>query len=129
MTSEDGGMMNELQDLVLTRMAALGGDEPLSLRDVVRRSNGLVSIEPVRAIVRGTHSGRISDRTAQGLARALQVPLERIYDAAGLPSPGTRWEWPPRFDRLDAAERQLVEDVAAALLMAREKGRRSATDS
>lgn len=119
--------MNGLQHLVLTRLAELGDRTgPLSGREAARRSNGLVSHELIRTIARGQHSGRITDRVAEGLSLALQVPAARIYDAAGIDQPKGRWHWPDRFERLDLAERRLVEDVAAGLLEAREKGRRAA---
>lgn len=122
----DGGTMNELQDLVLKRLDELGGtDGPMSLRDAAGRSDGLMSYETIRSVVRGTHSGRISDRTAEGLGRALQVPVGRIYAAARQPQPQSRWVLPERFDRLDQAQRRLIEDIAGALLDAYDKGRRS----
>lgn len=125
--TEDGGAMNELQDLVLKRLDALGGtDGPMSLRDAAARSQGLVSYETIRSVLRGTHSGRINDRTAEGLSRALDVPLARVYEAAQVPQPASRWVWPGRFDRLDPSQRRIVEEVAGALLEAYEKGRRSA---
>lgn len=125
--SENGAEMQSLQDLVLTRMAELGDRSgPISAREVARRSNNLISYETLRAIARGLHSGRISDRTAEGLSIALQVPAARVYEAAGINQPVGRWQWPARFDRLDTAQRRLVEDVAGALLEAHEKGRRDA---
>lgn len=125
--SENGAAMQSLQDLVLTRMAELGDRSgPISAREVARRSNNLISYETLRAIARGLHSGRISDRTAEGLSIALQVPAARVYEAAGINQPVGRWQWPARFDRLDTAQRRLVEDVAGALLEAHEKGRRDA---
>lgn len=109
-------------------MASLGGaDGPLSLRNVVMRSGERLSVETLRRIVRGEHQGNIGDRVAEGLAIALEVPIKRIYEAAGLPQPARRWEWNPRFDRLSMAERQIVEDVARGFLHAYERGRRDAT--
>lgn len=124
--TEDGGTMNELQELVLRRLEDLGGpDGPMSLRDAAARSQGLVSYETIRKIIRGKHTGRIEPDSAEGLARALQVPVAKIYEAARQPQPQTRWVMPPRLDRLDLAQRSLVEDVAGALLDAYEKGRRA----
>lgn len=128
MTENGEAMSGELQDLVLRRMAELGGDQgPLSLRDVTAASQNMVSHETVRAIMRGTHSGRITDRTAEGLSRALRIPVEHIYRAAGQPRRQGRWTLPERFDRLDFNQRRLVEEVAAAILDSYEKGRRSAS--
>lgn len=39
-----------------------------------------------------------------------------------------RWEWPPEYDALDRLERELVEDVAAAILAAK-VARRDASDA
>lgn len=115
--------VNELQDLVLRRLDALGDRTgPMSTRAAAERSNGSVSYETLRGIARGTHSGKITDRTAEGISRALDVPVAEVYAAAHVPRPQTRWRWPERFDRLDAAQRRLVEDVAGSLLEAYEKG-------
>lgn len=123
--SKPGGRMNELQDLMLRRLAELGEPgSPMSLRQATERARGLVSYETLRQIARGEHSNRITDTAAHGIAAALDVPLQDVYNAARVPRPLTRWQWPARFDRLDPAERRIVEDVAAALLEAREKGLR-----
>lgn len=119
--------VNELQDLVLRRLAELGTPgAPLSVRAAAERARGLVSYEILRQIARGEHSGNITDRTAEGLALALDVPAGAVYRAAQVPRPMTRWQWPARFDRLDPAQRRLVEDVAGAILDAYEKGLRDA---
>lgn len=110
-----------LADLVVTRMAELD----ISGREAARRAGGSPSYETIRHIARGVHGGKITDPVAEGLARALQLPLKRIYDAAGVPQPGARWRFPDRFSRLDATQRSLIEDLASALLDAYEKGRRS----
>lgn len=125
--SERSRHVNELQDLVLRRLAELGEPgSPMSVRQAAKRSRGLLNYEVLRQIARGEHSNRITDTTAAGLASALDVPVQDVYNAARVPRPLTRWEWPKRFDRLDVAERKIVEDVAAAILEAREKGLRDA---
>jgi hypothetical protein len=86
----------------------------------------MVSYEILRQILRGEHSGNITDRTAEGLSRALDVPVNQVYMAAQVPAPVGRWSWPQRFDRLDLSQRRLVEDIAGALLDAYEKGLRDA---
>jgi hypothetical protein len=117
--------MNQLQDLMLTRLAELGEPKsPMSLRRATERARGLVSYEILRKISRGEHSGRITDSTAEGLARALDVPVQAVYDAAKVPRPQSRWQWPARFDRLDVAQRRIVEEVAGGFLEAYEKGLR-----
>lgn len=126
MTDHEGA--SALQDLILTRLQQLGDRQgPMSSREAARRSGGLVSYETLRVLARGgRHSGRITDRIAEGLALALQVPVGRVYEAAGLPTPSGRWDWPDRFSRLTPPERTLVEDLASALLGAYERGRREA---
>jgi hypothetical protein len=74
-------------------------------------------------IARGRHTGRLTDRVASGLADALGVPLQKAYEAAGVPRPVGEWVMPERLHRLDAEQRQLVERFAGALLEAFEKGR------
>lgn len=119
--------MNGLQHLVLLRLAELGdGVNPLSARQAARRSKGLVSNETISKIAAGKHSGHLKGRTPEGLANALQVPIGRVLEAAGDVSPHGPWAWPSRFEQLEPAQRGLVEEVAAALLEAREKGRRDA---
>jgi hypothetical protein len=123
----NGRDVNELQDLMLRRLAELGTPgSPMSIRQATERARGLVSYEILRKIARGEHSGRISDSTAEGIARALDVPVQSVYDAARVPRPVSRWQWPARFDRLDVAQRRIVEDVAAGFLEAYEKGLRDA---
>jgi hypothetical protein len=108
-----------LQDLVLRRLAELGTPEgPLSLRDAADKSRGKISYETLRLIARGRHQGAINDRTAEGLAEAVDVPLALVYRTAGVPT---------RFDRLPGAQRKLVEDVAAGMLEMYDKGRRDAS--
>lgn len=119
--------MNELAALVLRRLEDLGTpDNPMSFRQATQRARGLVSFETLRQIARGEHSGRIADRTAEGIALALDVSVKEVYDAARVPRPQARWNWPAKFDRLDLPQRRLVEDVANALLDSYEKGLRDA---
>lgn len=114
-----------LAELIATRMYELGDkDGPLSLRSVVSRSGDRLSVETLRRIVRGEHGGNLSDKVAEGLSIALEIPLNKVYVTAGLPQPARRWEWPVKFDRLSMAERQVVEDVARGYLHAYERGRR-----
>lgn len=125
----DGSGRESLQQLVLRRLRELGGDQgPVSARQAVRGHEELVSYETVRVIARGVHQGGITDKTAEGLSRALKVPIAAVYEAAGVPSPGSRWEWPDRFARLSPRQRELVEQFAGALLDAYDQGRRDATD-
>jgi hypothetical protein len=107
--------------------AATLDDLGLSIRGASERSRDGLSYETMRNIARGRHSGRISDRRAQGLATALDVPLSRIYEAARVPRPMSTWKWPKRFDRLLPAQRRQVEEFAAALLDAYDRGVRDGT--
>lgn len=119
--------MNQLQDLVLRRLAELGTPgSPMSYRQAQLRTRGAISYETFRSIAHGEHSGKISDRVAEALSRALDVPVQDVYDAAMVPRPMSRWVMPERFDRLDIPQRRLVEDIAAAILEAYEKGLRDA---
>lgn len=115
--------VDKLQQLVLSRLAELGeGGRPMSPRRAAEHARGLVGFQTIYDIARGTHKGKISDRTAEGLAEALQVPVGRVYDAAGAPRPLGRWQPPAYFDRLDADQRRLVESFASALLGAYTRG-------
>jgi hypothetical protein len=125
MTESRKPPLSRLQELIRTRLAALGErGKPMSHREAARRSRGAFSNETLSAILRGNHGGGITDRIAQGLAAALEVPVSEVYEAANTPMPETRWRLPERFDRLTPAQRKVVEDVAAALLEAYDKGRR-----
>lgn len=117
--------VSSLKELVVTRLVELGDSgESLPATSAAAKSRGMVSAETIRLIGRGKHGGKISDRIAEGLAMALDVPLAEVYRVAGVPRPGSRWQWPERFDRLGPRQRELVEDVAAAMLEAYEQGRR-----
>lgn len=117
--------VNQLQDMVIRRLDELGdGTEPLSFRAAAERSRGLLTHETVRSLALGKHTNRIRDKTAQGLSNLLGVPVDRVYAAAQVPKPGVRWQWPPRFDRLNEAERRSVEDMAQRILDAYERGLR-----
>jgi hypothetical protein len=118
--------INRLQELVLTRLTELGDSSgAMTAREAARRANWEVSYETLRNIARGVrHNGRLTDRVAMGIAKALDVPPERVYAAAGLPQPGSPWEWPERFNRLSPNHRALVEEVASALLEADTRARR-----
>lgn len=119
---------DSLAELVTSRMYKLGDESgPLSLRAAVERSRGRLSVENLRRIARGEHQGNIGDRVAEGLSMALEIPLPEVYRVAGLPQPGRRWEWDPKYDRLNQRERAIVEDVASGLLSAYDRGRRDAS--
>lgn len=115
--------MDRLQELVLTRLNDLGtAGRPMSARQAALRSAGGVSYDTLYQIANGKHTGRLRDDTARGLADALDVPVERVYEAAGVPRPQTRWQPHERFDRLTTEQRKLLESVGAALLEADRNG-------
>lgn len=117
--------MNQLQVLVLSRLHALGErGKPLPYREAARRSRGAFSHETLASIVSGRHGGGLTDRIAAGLAEVLEVDLDQVYAAAGVPRPLSRWHLPDRFDRLNHAQRKLIEEMASALLKAYDDGRR-----
>lgn len=117
--------VDALRDFITARLAELGTEgKPMSAREATRRSGGLLSYETMRLLISPSrHRGKVTDRVAEGLSRALQVPVERIYRVAGIPPQGAPWEWPERFRRLIPAERREVEAFAAALLNAYDRGR------
>lgn len=122
-TGSETTVENPLQHLVQTRLAELGtGGKAMSGREAARRSKGMVSYETVRAIAGGKHSGRVEPQTAEGLAVALEVPVARIYEAAGIPKPQGRWVLPDRFDRMPLEQRRAFEDMMAMVLNAYEDG-------
>lgn len=115
--------MDRLRELVLTRLNDLGvKGRPMSARQAALRSAGGVSYDTLYAIANGRHTGRLRDDTARGLADALDVPVERVYEAAGVPRPQTRWQPHERFDRLTIEQRKLLESMGAALLEAEQRG-------
>lgn len=117
-----------LQELALRRLQELGDDSgPMSAHQAVQRAQGKMSYELLRRILRGLHGGNINDRVAEGLSLALQVPLARVYEAAGQLTPGEPWAWPERFARLPAPQRKIVEDMVGAMLELYDQGRRDAT--
>lgn len=115
-----------LQELVNERLVALGdGKRPLSQRDAAARSQGQVSHEIIGQLSRGTHSGKLSDRTVAGLALALDVPRSDILRAMDRQryvgqSP---FQAPDRWQRLTHAQRKIVMAVGDGLLAAYEDGR------
>jgi hypothetical protein len=118
------GPPERLQALILRRLRELGTHAgPMSALEAVKRAGEPISYESVRYLARGQGRGKITDRTAEGLAKILEIPVAEVYAAAGIPTPGQRWKMPERFDRLTDYQRGLLEGVAAALLEAYDKGR------
>ena len=127
MTTSPRPQASSLAELVAQRLSDLGDRSgPMSMNAAVNRANGRISYENFRRIARGEHGGQFTDRIAEGLALAIDVPLSEVYRVAGLPQPTGRWVLDPKFDRLSLSERVVVENVAASLLSAYERGRRDA---
>lgn len=123
MTDNEEPRVNQLRFLIMRRQAELGEEgAPMSGRELARRSGGRVSFGTIANIVNGRHTGRITDRIAEGLAAALDVPVADIYDAAGAPRPQGRWLLPERFDRLTLEQRRAVEELCAVILDADTQG-------
>lgn len=115
--------VNQLQHLVLTRLAELGTPgSPMSLRAASRRSGNRVSFDTLADMANGKHTGRLTPRVAEGVAAGLDVPVSRVYEAAGAPRPQGRWMLPERYDRLTLEQRRLIEDLCDALLLADSRG-------
>jgi hypothetical protein len=126
--TEERRDVTTLQEFVLQRLYDLGDQRgPLSIKAAMEKSRGAVSYETLRRITRGLHNGGVSDRVAEGLALALDVSAAEVYRVAGIQRPGSRWAWPAKFDRLNGAQRRLVEEMAAALLEAYDRGRRESS--
>ncbi|MGY1639909.1 hypothetical protein ACI782_02095 [Geodermatophilus sp. SYSU D00703] len=72
---------NALQQLVQRRLLEIGG----TVEEASRRSSWAIAPQTIAHIAHGRHSGLISERLAGALARALDVPENRVRRAAGLP--------------------------------------------
>ena len=71
----------DLQDLVQRRLLELC----ITVDDASRRSGWSVAPETIDRLSRKGGTSFISERLAEGLARALEVPENRVRRAAGLP--------------------------------------------
>lgn len=94
----------------------------LSLRQVADRSGGLITSSTVHAVERGDRQ-TFEDDTLDGLAKALDLPIDRVRKAAGVRRPDTDelFVLPRRAQRLNRRERQVVLDVVDALLEAKRR--------
>jgi hypothetical protein len=118
-----------LQNLVERRLRELGNARgPLSARQAAEKSEGLVSYETLRLLLRGQHSGRISRETAEGMAKALDVPLDDVLAVAGQRIPLGPFVLPTRADTLTPPERQTVLSVVDAILNAADQERPALPD-
>ncbi|MGR6967634.1 hypothetical protein ACU610_24560 [Geodermatophilus sp. URMC 61] len=74
-------MADDLQGLVRRRLLELGGD----VEEASRRSSWAVAPQTIERIAEGRHRRPVSERLAEALARALDVPENRVRRVAGLP--------------------------------------------
>ncbi|MGY1703711.1 hypothetical protein ACI79C_03990 [Geodermatophilus sp. SYSU D00697] len=72
---------NALQQLVQRRLLELGG----TAEEASRRADWAIAPQTIARIAHGRHSGMVSERLAAALARAIDVPENRVRRAAGLP--------------------------------------------
>jgi len=72
---------DDLQQLVRRRLLELSS----TAEAVSRRAQWAIAPETITRIADGRHSGMVSERLAAALARALDVPENRVRRLAGLP--------------------------------------------
>ncbi len=72
---------DDLQQLVQRRLLELSS----SAQAASRRAQWAVAPETIAHIAAGRHSGLVSERLAAALARALDVPENRVRRVVGLP--------------------------------------------
>lgn len=110
--------MSTLADLIAAERKRQG----LSLRDVAERAGGLVSHSAIAAIERGQRAS-VTDETIDGLAKGLDVPVDRVRRAARVARPDVDGPFvlPRRAARLSRRERELVLAMVDALLEARKR--------
>lgn len=106
--------MTALQRLVKTRLKQLG----LSYREAAKRSDGMASHATFYQLATGQHSGRVSDRTINGLALALELSAREVREAAGLGDQEEPPEFrlPKRAGRLTQRQRRVILAMVDALL-------------
>lgn len=120
----------DLQELVERRLRELGDHRgPMPTRKAAARSGGKVSYETLRLIKLGQHSGSINEDTAEGIALALDLPLEVVLTLAGRRIPQGSFELPKRAETLTKSERAVVLSVVDAILGAAEQDRSAAPSS
>jgi hypothetical protein len=72
---------DDLQRLVQRRLFEL----PATPQQASRRSRWVVAPETIEHLARGRYAGPLSERLARALARALEVPENRVRRTVGLP--------------------------------------------
>ena len=72
---------DDLRQLVQRRLLELSS----SAQAASRRAQGAIARETITGIAAGRHAGMVSERLAAALARALDVPENRVRRVVGLP--------------------------------------------
>lgn len=104
-------------------VAAERARQSLSLRMVAERSGGLVAHTTVHDVETGRRA-EVGDDVIDGLAKALDLPVERVQRAAGIPVsdvPGEPFVLPRRANRLTRKERDHVLELVDLLLERRRR--------
>lgn len=99
-------------------------DRGLSLREAEHLSelNGSrVSYATISKITKGNY--KPGEKTLQGLAPVLLIPIEELRTAAAVDEPGTPFRLPDWSSRLSAEERAAVEHVARVMVEAKDERR------
>lgn len=112
-------MTDTLSELVEARREELG----LSFAALAAASGGLVSKSHAAAIEAGDLHVP-SERVLRGLALALDLPVDRVFTAAGRQYQKQdlgRFTLPEKADRLNARERKLVLSLIETLLAAHDR--------
>jgi transcriptional regulator with XRE-family HTH domain len=116
--------MESLQALVLRRAKEIGGREgELSNRALARRNGADLSHTLISQIINGEYANRAPDqRVLDGLAKALEVPLETVESAAGAPPSYGPFKLPDDAARLTPAQRKAVRHVVQVMIDSNEAG-------
>lgn len=108
--------VKRLPDLIKDRLAEMGEHgRSLSYRDAARRSGGKISHGRLQAIANG-ELGKISDRVVEGIAAAIDVPQQQIYESLSIRRPFEPFVLPKEADRLSRRQRDAVLSVVRAML-------------
>lgn len=115
-------MHHDLQVLIERRRGELGfAGKPLSVRAIARRAQERgcpTSVETVRQLANGLHSGRIDDATVDALAAGLSVPRADVLGAMHetRQKPLGEWQLPDAAQRLTLRQRRALEQLIAAMV-------------
>lgn len=105
-------MSTSLQRLVADRLAELDR----SYREAARQSGGLVSHGTLQKIATGQHSGRVEESTLRGIALAIDEPVSRVRESAGIRDDFGGFQLPERASKLRPKQRKALLAMMEALL-------------